>query len=246
MSLGSLPSLVVLPPLNLLLAACVGALRGGRRFGRPLLAIGLGGLWLLSLPVVSGWLLVATETGLGVTAPSGNAPGAIVILSGDQAQMQVGSALVWRVGLLTLEREQEGARLARETHLPVLVTGGRVHPWSPPLGMLMADSMAEDFGVKVKWVESHSQDTWENARDSAAILRLADITRVYVVTQAWHMARALLAFRRAGLDPVAAPVPRDAPPPLRPYVFLPSVRAWTDSYYALHELVGLVWYEIRP
>ncbi len=238
MSLGSLPTLLLLPPLNLLLAATFG--------GRALRRIGLGGLWLLSLPLVSGSLVRLTEIGLGGEPPPGPPPQAIVILSGDQSPAREGQALVWNVGPLTLEREQAGANLARRTHLPVLVSGGAVHPWSPPLANLMAYSLIRDFGIQVRWQEPASQDTWANAVDSAALLRPAGITRVYVVTQAWHMRRALLAFRRAGLQPVAAPVRLDALPQFHAGAFLPSVRAWGDSYFALHELIGWAWYEVRP
>ncbi len=244
MSLGSLPTLLLLPPLNLLLAASAGACLGRRRFGRPLLIGGLGGLWLVSLPIVSGGMLRLLEA--GITAASGQPVGAIVILSGDQEPVRDGTATAWRVGPLTLEREQAGALLARSTDLPVLVSGGALYPWSPPLASLMADSMARDFGIKVRWQEATSQDTWANARESTAILRPAGISRVYVVTQAWHMRRALLAFRRAGLDPVAAPVLLDAVPHLQPSSFLPSVRGWQDSYFACHELLGLAWYAVRP
>ncbi len=246
MSLGSLPSLLLVPPLNFLVAAVGGAIYRRRRAGRIFLAIGLAGLLLMSLPVVSGSLLRLTELGLGATPPSGGpSPGAIVILSGDLQPARLGGKIAWRVGPLTLEREQAGAALARSTKLPVLVTGGKIHPWTPTLASRMAESMAQDFGVPVRWQEAASLDTWENARDSAAMLRPAGITRVYVVTQAWHMRRALVAFRRAGLEPVAAPVLLDDVPQFHAFAFLPSVHAWEEGYFALHELIGLAWYEVR-
>jgi uncharacterized SAM-binding protein YcdF (DUF218 family) len=221
-----------------------------------LLAASLAGLVILSLPIVSGSLLRLTELGLSAGPPPGATPGAIVILSGDQQAARLNGAIAWRVGLLTLEREAAGAALARRTKLPVLVTGGAIHPWSPTLASLMADSMAQDFRVPVRWQETRSQDTWQNARDTAAIMHEAGISRVFVVTQAWHMRRALVAFRRAGLDPVPAPVLLDDVllddvllddvPQFHAFAFLPSVHAWGDSYFALHELIGLAWYEIRP
>jgi uncharacterized SAM-binding protein YcdF (DUF218 family) len=245
-SLGSLPSLILLPPLNLLTAAVAGALLGRRRVGRVLLAVGLAGLVILSLPIVSGSLLRLTELGLQSEPPPGAPPAAIVILSGDQQAARQAGATTWHVGALTLEREAAGAALARRTKLPVLVTGGAIHPWSPTLASLMVDSMDHDFGVPVRWQETRSQDTWDNARDTAAILRGAGITRVFVVTHAWHMRRALVAFRRAGMDPVPAPVLLDDVPQLHASAFLPSMHAWGESYFAIHELIGLAWYEIRP
>ena len=240
--MGVVASLVVVPPLNCLVAACLGvALK--RRW---LTVLGLAGLVLFALPVVSGSLIAILESGLNPPAIASPTPQAVVILSGDQLEIRAGDVTAYRVGGLTLEREQAGAALARRTSLPILVTGGALHPWSPPLAGIMATSMAQDFNMSVKWQEQRSIDTWENAAFSAAILHKAGITSVYVVTHAWHMKRSLLAFRRAGLTVTAAPVAIDAEPSLRASAFVPHVRAWLASYYAAHELIGWAWYAIRP
>jgi uncharacterized SAM-binding protein YcdF (DUF218 family) len=246
-SLATLPTLLLVPPLNLLAAAVAGALMGRRRGGRTLLVVGLSGLVFFSLPVVSQSLIALLEAGLeGKLASGAPPPQAVVILSGDQQEGRTFNNRFWRVGPLTLEREQAGAALARATGAPVLVSGGALHPWSPPLADLMATSLAQDFAIKVRWREAASQDTWANAQNSAAILRADGIGRVWVVTQAWHMRRALMAFRRAGLDAVPAPVLIDAVPDFRAATFLPSARAWLESYYAMHELIGWAWYAVRP
>jgi uncharacterized SAM-binding protein YcdF (DUF218 family) len=106
--------------------------------------------------------------------------------------------------------------------------------------------MADDFAVPARWREGASTDTWENAQDSAAMLRAAGITSVYLVTHAWHMPRALVAFRRAGLQAAAAPVEIDNKPDLRARSFVPAVHAWEESYWGLHELIGRAWYAVRP
>jgi uncharacterized SAM-binding protein YcdF (DUF218 family) len=60
------------------------------------------------------------------------------------------------------------------------------------------------------------------------------------------MQRALVAFRRAGLHAFAAPVQMDALPEWRASSFVPSVQAWQQTYWAVHELVGWAWYAIKP
>src|SRR3546814_14485454 len=69
----------------------------------------------------------------------------------------------------------------------------------------MQSTRERDFGVEVRWTESESTSTWTNARLSAAKLRAAGIRRFYLVTHAWHMPRAMLAFAGTGLEAVPAP-----------------------------------------
>ena len=238
MSLSALPVALVVPPVNLLLPCLAGLLLPARR-GRLLLAIGLGALLVLSLPFVSRSLLVSLEQGLVLQPAAGDPPGAIVILSGDT----IGADDSLEVGALTLERERAGAALARATMLPVLVTGGILpddtgRPGNVTLGGLMARSMDQDFQVPVQWVERQAQDTVENARFSAAMLRQDGIRSIYLVTHAWHMKRAQQAFAGTGIAVTAAPVRLDAAPKLRFVQFVPRTSAWLESYYALHEWIG--------
>jgi uncharacterized SAM-binding protein YcdF (DUF218 family) len=107
----------------------------------------------------------------------------------------------------------------------------------------MAQALEQDFGVAPRWLEERSTDTHENAEFSAAILRAAGIERIYLVTHSWHMPRARAAFARAGLAVTPAPtVFTDAPP--WHIAFAPSVTALRNSYYALHELLGGLWYRL--
>lgn len=229
----------LIPPASLALLGFVAV--AVRRRGLALVL--LGGLVLLSMPAVSETLLAALDPAEGIMeqgAAGGAAPGAIVILSADVDRLREGND----VGALTLERERAGAALARRTGLPVLVTGGLV-VGPTPVAELMVRSMEADFGIRPKWVEATSPTTWENAAFSAPLLRADGIGRVYLVTHAWHMRRALMAFRKAGVDAVAAPVRMDPSPQWRLSSVLPKASSWERSYLALHEWVGLAYYSWR-
>ena len=245
MSLAAFSTFVLIPPVNCLGVACVGALLRRRRVGRVLLAVGLAGLVVFALPMVSGNLMSGLERGLRTVPVAGDVPGAIVILSGDQADVVEAGVTTTMVGHLTLERERAGAMLARKTGLPVLVSGGVIDPGTASLASIMSESLKQDFGVAVTWREDRSKDTWENAAFSAAILRKAGIHSVYLVTHAWHMRRALIAFRAAGLRATAAPVAMDEPPHFGLHSLVPLVSSWQTSFYALHEWVGTAWYMLR-
>ena len=237
---------LAMPPAGFATLIIISLLLRGRlyRFGRSLTWAAVGGLLLTSLPVVSFSILMALETGLPTTPPADHPPQAIIVLGGDVAiasQEPLGA----RPGLLTLERLLTATALQRRTGLPILVTGGTVETNAAPVGVTMEQSLRDDFRTPVRWVEAQSVDTWENARFSADILRPEAITSVYVVTNAWHMRRALLAFEGTGLTVTAAPTPPDENPHLDIVSWLPHASSWQRSYYALHEWIGLLWYRFR-
>jgi uncharacterized SAM-binding protein YcdF (DUF218 family) len=150
-----------------------------------------------------------------------------------------------RPGLLTLDRLRTAAALHRRTGLPILVTGGTTQPDTPAVGLVMAQSLTDDFQTPPRWVESKSSDTWQNARFSADILRAEGITSVYVVTHSWHMRRAVVAFQGTGLTVTAFPTSLDDPLEPDLYDFLPRASGWQTGYFAVHEWIGYAWYRLR-
>ncbi|HZU89497.1 MAG TPA: YdcF family protein, partial [Stellaceae bacterium] len=160
----------LIPPASLPLLAIAGGLITirWRQVGRALVALAAAGLLILSLPLTARLLIAPLEKGLPLAAPPGDPPAAIVILGGNVARGAHGAITV---GDLTLERLRAGARLARRTGLPILVTGGPLRRGEPAVARLMAESLAQDFGVPATWIEPAARDTWQNARLSDAILR---------------------------------------------------------------------------
>lgn len=234
---------LLLPPANLALLALAGVLAWRIRAGRWLAAASLVLLLLLSLPALADRLLVSLERGLPPPPPV--PPAAIVVLGGELIR-DPAAPLGADPGPLTLDRLRRAASLARGTGLPVLVTGGQVLPHVAPVALVMADSLRRDFAVPVRWVEPRSATTWENARDSAPILAAAGIRSAWLVTDAWHMRRALIAFARTGLAVAPAPVRRDVPARWDdPGALLPHPGAWVTSYWAIHEWIGCLWYRLR-
>jgi uncharacterized SAM-binding protein YcdF (DUF218 family) len=243
LTINTVLTALLLPPASLALAAALALALFRGRLGRVLAMLSLIGLVLLSLPVVSMALLASLDPpDLAHAAPE-LSPEAIVVLGGDVSRIHDAPGAV--LGSLSLERVRAGAELQRRSGLPVLVSGGLVDDLPLTVGALMADSMTSDFGAPVCWTEATSPTTWENAEYSAAILAAAGISRVYVVTHAWHMRRSLLSFRHFGMQAVAAPVRRDPWPTFRLSEFMPRTQSWVNSFYAMHEWVGLAYYSIR-
>jgi len=240
--LSAVATVLLVPPVNLVVLALVGmALARWRpRAGRGLALGCVSLLLLLALPLVGAALLASLENGIAAPVPQ-PAPQAIVVLGGDARQIGAHPDET-DIGPVTLERVRAAAALARATGLPVLTTGGEVSLAGPPLAALMARSLTADFGVAARWIEPRANTTWENAAFSADILRREGIGTVLLVTHAWHMRRALIAFRAAGITALPAPLSPDAPPRLALGSLVPRMSAWQRSYYALHEWIGCAWY----
>lgn len=261
-SLGSLPTALLLPPVNLVPLALGGMLlsRYRPRLGRALTLAALLVLLGLGMPFVSAHLMDTLQAGVPRGMPDavrqradmsdqdgvGRLPGAIVILSADATYGSGGGILPQPgLGMMTLERVHAGSILARRLSVPVLVTGGPGSPRQPPIAVMMAQAMQQNFGVTPAWLETHSDNTWENAEYSAAMLKASGITSIYLVTNAWHMPRSLIAFRHFGLDVVPVPSRFTAAPTLEVDSFAPRVSAWLNSYYVIHEWIGIFWYRYR-
>ena len=245
MSLSNVATFVVLPPVNLVGVALAGAVLSlrFRRLGPVVAICGALGLAVLAMPVTAGWLTVGLEDGLApapVDLPE--PPGAIVVLGGDVSRLASGGS---DVGPLSLERGRAAALLARRTGLPILVTGSVAGEDTADVCVVMADSLRDDFGLTARWQECRSLDTWENAALSAPLLRRDGIGSVYVVTHAWHMRRALLAFRPTGLRVTPAPTSLGSPPRWSLEGLVPTARALLQSYWAVHEWAGIAYYELR-
>ncbi|HYG32466.1 MAG TPA: YdcF family protein [Methylophilaceae bacterium] len=237
----------LLPPLNLLLLLGVGLLLLRRRpkTGNALLIMGVALLWLLSTPFVveSGMRWLESEY-KPVIHPNARDAEVIIVLGGGlyfKAPEYAGGETVSNV---TLQRLSYGAKLHRETSLPILVTGGAVNKHLPE-GVLMQKRMQDDFQVPARWAEDRAINTFENAQFSAAILKTEGISRIYLVTHAWHMPRSVMAFRNAGFEVIPAPMAFTTRYQNDVFAFLPSSGALVNAYILTHELIGRVWYRLR-
>lgn len=241
--LKKLASFLVLPPLSPLLLVAFGlALARWRpRTGASLAWSGLVVALLSMTPVIVNPLARRLEGTAVLAGPDDLSDArAIVVLGGGQRRFmpEYSGPTPSR---LTLERLRYGAHLARETELPVLVTGGA------PEGFLseaeiMAHALWIDYGVRVQWIENKSLDTADNARFSTQLLARDGIKRVVLVTHAAHMPRARREFERAGLEVVPAPTGflSDDAVGERFWDYLPGMGGAFTSWYVAHEVLGLL------
>jgi uncharacterized SAM-binding protein YcdF (DUF218 family) len=147
-----------------------------------------------------------------------------------------------------LERVRMAAKLARQTGLPILTSGGQpdaTDTKSQSEAEVMSWVLKNEYALDVKWLESKSHTTQENAHYSFEMLKREQIDRVYLVTHFWHMPRAQRIFEQQGFQ--VTPIPHGFWDIERytPLDFYPSGSAFASSRQVWHEVLGSVWYRLR-
>jgi len=229
---------LVLPPTGPLLVAVVGLALWSRhpRAGRTLAALGVGALLVLSVPVFADFLRRTVDISVPFDLDAARTAQAVVILGGGvrrDAPEYGGDTLA----TLTLERVRYGARVARLTGLPVLVSGGSVLEGEPE-AKLMAAALEREFGVPVRWIEANSRTTHENAVLSARTLKQEGIDRIVLVTHGFDTRRAMAEFGAQGFAVVNAPTGLRGRSDRTLLDYLPSMGGLQGSYYATYEILA--------
>lgn len=262
-SFKSMLTWLALPPVGpvvlLLLAAWWrrSARLAWRRIGVIATVLACVALWLLSSVGFAEWVqrrvmavpAPLTPDRIGELARArvqGDTTTAIVVLGSGLRPMapEYREADLSRYGLARL---RYGVWLARQTGLPLGFCGGvpRTVPRTTPSEAAIAQRiLSQEYGQPLRWAESESRNTRENARFMTPLLLQDGVRRVVLVTHSWHMPRALRAFR-AELPPEVELLPAamghvaassEALPSDR---WLPSVEGLLQSRMVVRE--GLGW-----
>lgn len=239
---------LALPPVSPLLLALLGLLLAGCNKKRSGLALATISVLLLALLSCHGTAVWLARTALPQFAPLDLAElkarkvQAIVILGGDVLPVapEYGHS---QPSAATAARLRYGAWLARQSGLPLAFTGGlgwAAHSTQTESeAEIAARVLQQDYGLVLRWRESQSRDTAGNARLMAPLLRQAGVQRIALVTHAWHMPRAVLAFEQAGLAVTPAPMGYVLPAQSELLEWLPSAQGLQASRQVLREWLGL-------
>ena len=240
--------LLLLPPgLQCVLAVLALLLAWqSRRYSATALAVlAIASMYLLAIPVGSSWIARPLEARVqpltDLTQLKAAGYGAIVVLGGGRTPRAPEFAGLDVSSPSVLARLRYAARAQRQSGLPILVTGGMPLSTQRPEAELMAESLREDFGVPVRWLEQASKTTAENAELTAAILLPLGIRQVVLVSHASHLPRAVKNFERAGFSVLPAPTQFTTEAQAYSVVerWTPQHESLAHSRRALHEWLGL-------
>jgi uncharacterized SAM-binding protein YcdF (DUF218 family) len=236
---------LVLPPAGPLLLALLGLwlARRHRGAGTVLAFTGLAALWLASCHAVS---IALAQALLPAAAPLQPAQlqnvQAIVVLGGGVLPQAPEYGQAQPAGP-TLARLRYGAWLARQSGKPVAFAGAI--GWAATglatesEGAVARRTARSDWGLELRWVDDRSRDTGENAAHLRALMQPDGVQRIALVTHAWHMPRAQLAFEQAGFEVTPAPMGFATPRERAVLEWLPSTEGLAGSRQVLREWLAL-------
>ena len=235
-----------LMPTCVVLALLLLALRTRRRWP---IVVALVLLWAASTPVTSNVLMRAVE-GWRVRQVTSEAPNAdaIVVLSfgirdvpGDATSFEFDD----------FDRFLGGFEMYKAGKAQRLIFTGGWSAWKPDMPFIgdVLIARARDFGVPASALSTTSKasNTEQEAAGIAELLGVGNspnAPRILLVTSAYHMTRAEMLFRRAGLEVIPFPVDFQTKLGITPRSFIPNGDALHQTDTALKEIYGRVYYWI--
>ena len=199
-------------------------------------------IWILSISPAADLLIQGLEADL--TVPSDIQGDVILMLGGSVHDRSPDYTGRGAPGEGTMERMVTALRLHRRLGIPIVVSGGKVYATGGAIAEITKRFLV-DLGVKPQAVilEDRSRDTYENALFCRNICRRYGFTRPILVTSGYHMKRALLCFKKVGLN--VTPMPCGLITwPGKFYGWqnwLPSSASLRTVALAGHEWIGLVY-----
>lgn len=201
-------------------------------------------LWLLSCQAVAIWLSLHALPQVSPITPSDlkrQHIQAIVVLGGGVEN----DAIEYSGPTLppdAMSRLLYGVYLVQTTQLPMAYTGGigwAGHPDQASEAAVANLALKRLGASPLHWQENKSRDTLENAQLTSTMLKADGITRIALVTHAWHMPRSVRQFEAAGLQVTPAPMGYIRSDIRGLLQWLPSGKGLRDSTLVLRERLGL-------
>ena len=214
-----------------------------RKTGLILILIASSFYYLFSITPVADLFLLPLERQYSYPSEEKiKEPNTIVVLSGGVKNKDLPLPSVF--GESTIFRLNEAFKIySLRTNKPNIIVSG-----SSPIDRyskeaLFGANFLELYGVPKEKVsfELLSADTFEHATE---LKKIVNEKKFLLVTSAYHLPRAMETFKKAGLNPVAAPTDYQVEGSYTILDFLPQPKNLRKLNLALHEYFGILYYRV--
>lgn len=200
--------------------------------------------WVLATPamarVLSTTIISQIEAPAHVTPDDADL---IVVLTGG---MNYVGNIGWLPSKASYQRAMVAYRVQAQigSRIPIVISGGKTEGVQYPSEAEVVSKLINTKKVQITptILEETSLNTYESAQEVARIASTRNADTVLLVTSDLHMLRALAAFRARGLDPAPIPVFTINRGALSWSDFLPTMAGQRESFRALYEIMGLLYY----
>ncbi|ACM92072.1 conserved hypothetical protein [Nautilia profundicola AmH] len=192
-------------------------------------------LWAISTKFVANALLYPLEHGYKSDTIT---PSAVVVLGGGTNSRDVLKAMPD-----AFKREVYGLLIAKQESLPYIFTGGGIQ------NIKEAENIKKDIDMILKtcncdietFYENRSLNTFQNAKYTAKLFEKLNLSKkIYLVTSAYHMKRAIMIFNNFGFQIIPKPVGFYYDNEYTFWDIFPNAGNFYHSYKAIHEYFGLI------
>ena len=232
--LKKLLSYFILPPgVYIILFLFIGALSRKRRIVSTMAYAGALSLYLISIEPVKDLLFYPLES--RHRRPD--------VIEGDVIVVLGGGA--YNSGYLkasSYKRLITGFLLHRKTGKPIILSGGASIGTIPEANVMK--ELLSEFGVEDRdiYTDLSSRDTRGNALQVRKICEKVGCRKPILVTSAFHMPRAVMVFKEAGLEVIPYPTDFKFEGRYNLYSLFPKYSVFYDSSIAIREYIGLLFY----
>jgi uncharacterized SAM-binding protein YcdF (DUF218 family) len=242
---GSLVFLLLFTTFGVLLAGAKGRLGAAGRMlvGGVLLFYWIAATPFTAMPLVR-WLTPDYPPIRSVADARGAT--AVVVLGGGMSAYESRGATMMQGTREHSLRALEAARVYHLLDRPWVIVTGSLAPYEVTEAMEMAPALTA-LGVPADRIvdERKSRNTHDHTLYVPPLLAERGIAEFVLVTSRQHMARALRAFRRAGLTPVPSSPEFFVPGDGTMSLFLPSKGALDATSALVYDLFASVYYRLK-
>lgn len=205
-------------------------------------------IYILSISPTNYFLLRPLENKYVLNKQALERGDVYIVLGGGIIERQHTYTPFEKLSSTSLKRCLDAAYWYKRYPHPLIVCGGTPLRTGESEASCMAQAL-RTLGIPVKHIykEALSRNTYENILNAKTIMRAQGWHKPLLVTSAFHLPRSMHEAHQAGLavTPVACDFHLQSPQQNTWLGFFPEVQRLADSFIALKEYIGIVYYRLR-